>query len=192
MINRTTELITSELFRAAAIVVAFIALAGFMNGCNQRDVSMVLAGTETPEQIGTKMEDVGAAHATLWDALQADQELFSEAEWTAASSLHNRALDLSAEMIVGMSAGVLPPVGDVEVWKVTGEMINKDASALLEPKLPDLSGETRVAWAIQKARLRALGRSANGYIANPNAAMYASFAKIGLSLGAKVLTGGVL
>lgn len=183
--------------RQLLIVFCLLPLSGLLMGgsCSQdvsKTVGVLLTGAETPQEIAAKVDAAGLSRVQLWAALKEDKHLFTEEEWEWAQALHNKALDLYAEIVLALSSGDLPPVADVEVWLGIGLALNQGAAELLQPVSESLSAQSQYAWAVERARLRALDVSAEQYIANPNAAMYANLAQIGLDLGVSVATGGVL
>jgi len=156
-------------------------------------LALGLSGCQTLQQIATpaqarqQVEQAADARLSLWDALQAERDLFTEAEWKRAEYVHQKAVALGADLNVGLEPETLPPVAEVEAWRLQGEFLFADAEALLEPKLSDLSNQVQMAWALEKARLRALQRTAGRYIDNPNQQTQAELVRIGLQVGGALL-----
>jgi len=169
--------ILSILSVVAALTIAF-ALSALSAGCQA-----TTGGVQPDQQISAAT----AARETLWAAIQEDKDLFTTEEWARAEAAHSAAIDLSAELIVGVGQGAFPSASTVEGWVAIGMIIYTDAEMLITPKLPELSTRTRTAWAMEKARLRELKRTAAAFIANPDAQNYVELARIAMQIGGLVL-----
>lgn len=147
-------------------------------------VGLVACNTmgESKEQIGQKVERAGQSREELWVNLQMDKELFSEAEWEQLELAHGRAIELAADIEVGLLSPGGLSADLVEEWVAVGGALYTGVEGLLEPRLRSLSPATKAAWAVEKARLRGLQRTGEAYLANPNAETYREVAKMGLNV----------
>jgi hypothetical protein len=142
---------------------------------------------ETLTSAQAKVERANEARMTLWEALQEDRAAFTTREWEMAQQLQEQAMSLAAQVEVALSLGVMPEIDDVQEWDLTGKEVYQEAATLIQGRLPDLSIQSRTAWAILDARLKVLGKASQSYVDNPDAATYQALATTGILLGKVVL-----
>ena len=164
-------------------ILLLLGVVLFAFGCSKDCGDIDFNAVETPNQIAQMLDDVDVGKLNIWDILNADRRLFSERELITATKIHNRALDLSAEIVTAMETGDLPESSVMLDWKQRVERQSADIGRLLGIKTDKLSRASRAAWAIERARLRALAHGATDYLKAPSISTCAAFARVGVIYG---------